>query len=235
MAICSCCYRCCMFPPLNAYDNCPGKLTVVALKHFIYSNDLELPEETTPERYHKHLIVFILNYIAMIPSANLVGFAGQELARKLPKVAGVFLETSLGSITEIILFIALTSQKSPAGVIRSAILGSILANLLLALGACFVSGGATREEQVFHEAVSEVGSGLMLVAGCETPTLRCLHRSLNLLTFLTSRPDRTCCLRDRVHQYIRGQCEWHAVSPGHYSHKSRYCNMPARCVYRVSR
>lgn len=32
--------------------------------------------------------VFTLNYIAMVPSANLVGFAGQELARKLPKVFG---------------------------------------------------------------------------------------------------------------------------------------------------
>ena len=29
---------------------------------------------------------FALNYIAMIPTANLIGFSGQELARKLPKV-----------------------------------------------------------------------------------------------------------------------------------------------------
>ena len=35
-----------------------------------------------------HLWNFILNYIAMVPTANLVGFAGQELARKLPKVFG---------------------------------------------------------------------------------------------------------------------------------------------------
>ena len=35
-----------------------------------------------------HLWVFILNYVAMVPTANLVGFAGQELARKLPKVLG---------------------------------------------------------------------------------------------------------------------------------------------------
>ena len=34
------------------------------------------------------LWVFSLNYIAMVPTANLIGFAGQELARKLPKVAG---------------------------------------------------------------------------------------------------------------------------------------------------
>lgn len=32
--------------------------------------------------------IFTLNYIAIVPSANLLGFAGQELARKLPKVFG---------------------------------------------------------------------------------------------------------------------------------------------------
>lgn len=50
-------------------------------------------------------------------------------------------------------------------VIQAAILGSILANLLLCLGFCFFVGGMNREEQDFDEAISEVGSGLMLVAG----------------------------------------------------------------------
>ena len=35
-----------------------------------------------------HVYIFALNYIAMVPTANLIGFAGQELARKLPKVFG---------------------------------------------------------------------------------------------------------------------------------------------------
>ena len=72
----------------------------------------------------------------MVPSANLVGFAGQELARKLPKVAGVMLETTFGSIVEIILFTVLMVQggNQNVTVIRAAILGSILANLLLCLG-----------------------------------------------------------------------------------------------------
>ena len=113
-----------------------------------------------------HLIIFILNYIAMVPSANLIGFAGQDLARKLPKAGGVLLETSLGSITEIILFVTLVAQRQNLPVVRAAILGAILANLLLCLGLCFIAGGFKREEQVFHEVVSEVGSGLLLVAGC---------------------------------------------------------------------
>lgn len=39
-----------------------------------------------------HVTIFALAYIAMIPCANLIGFAGQELSRKLPHVWGVLIE-----------------------------------------------------------------------------------------------------------------------------------------------
>jgi len=46
----------------------------------------------------------------MVPCANLIGFAGQELSRKLPKVFGILIETTLGSVVEIILFMVLLNQ-----------------------------------------------------------------------------------------------------------------------------
>lgn len=105
----------------------------------------------------------------MIPAANLIGFAGQELARKLPTVLGVILETTLGSVVEIVLFMVLiTGGVGNVPIIQAAILGSILANLLLCLGLCFFVGGIQLHEQEFHEAVSEVGSNLMLVAGSKS-------------------------------------------------------------------
>lgn len=107
----------------------------------------------------------------MVPAANLIGFGGQELARKMPKVIGVIVETTFGSIVEIILFMVLlktSNHNENVPVIKAAILGSILANLLLCLGACFIAGGFKRDEQSFHSAVSEAGSGLMLVAGSMT-------------------------------------------------------------------
>lgn len=57
------------------------------------------------------------------------------------------------------------AENELVAVIQAAILGSILANLLLCLGFCFFVGGLNRDEQDFEEAISEVGSGLMLVAG----------------------------------------------------------------------
>jgi Ca2+:H+ antiporter len=104
----------------------------------------------------------------MIPAANLLGFAGQEFARKVPHVLGVILETTFGALVEIILFMVLIKQgEASVPIIKAAILGSILANLLLCLGFCFFAGGIRtgRKEVHFNEAVTEVGSNLMLVAG----------------------------------------------------------------------
>ena len=123
------------------------------------------------DRPHIHLVTFILNNIAMIPAANLLGFASQEFARKLPKVIGMVVETSLGSVTELVLLMTLLASYNDEGrknyisVIQAAILGSILANLLLCVGMCLVAGGIHRDEVEYDSAVSEVGSNLLLVAG----------------------------------------------------------------------
>ncbi|OAL03276.1 hypothetical protein IQ06DRAFT_269004 [Phaeosphaeriaceae sp. SRC1lsM3a] len=115
-----------------------------------------------------HLAIFITNYIAMLPAANLLGFAGQELSRKMPqKSFAVVLETTFGSVVEIILFMVLLKTSvgnSNVIVIQAAILGSILANVLLCLGCCFIAGGLKNNVQEFHAAVSESGNGLLLVA-----------------------------------------------------------------------
>lgn len=53
-------------------------------------------------------------------------------------------------------------------IIKAAILGSILATMLLCLGLVFFVGGMLREEQSFSDAISEAGSGLLLTAYGDT-------------------------------------------------------------------
>lgn len=55
-------------------------------------------------------------------------------------------------------------SKDMFEVIKAAILGSILATMLLCLGLCFFAGGLYYDEQTFSEAISEAGSGLLLTA-----------------------------------------------------------------------
>lgn len=71
-------------------------------------------------------------------------------------------------------------------VIKAAILGSILANLLLCLGICFFVGGLQRHEQEFHEVVSEVGNGLLLMAGFGLLIPTAFYTSLNGTAGLTA-------------------------------------------------
>lgn len=123
-----------------------------------------------------HLWKFTTAYLAVIPTANLLGFAGQEFARKTSKVAGILIESTFGSIVEIVLFTVLISKHNAEAtgengdegnlipIIQAAILGSILTNLLLCLGLCFFFGGLRQATQKFHSIVSEVGTGLLLVA-----------------------------------------------------------------------
>jgi len=98
-----------------------------------------------------------------------MGFLAQVPSITTDVRSGVILETFLGGIVEIVLFMVLLHNNNASDnlipVIRSAILGSILANLLLCLGACFFFGGIGRNEQDFDPAISEVGNGLLLVAG----------------------------------------------------------------------
>lgn len=106
------------------------------------------------------------------------------LTHHIDIMLGVVLETFLGGIVEIVLFMVLLHKNDATNVfikvIQAAILGSILANLLLCLGACFFVGGMNRDEQTFDEAISEVGSGLLLVAGFGLLIPSAFSRSLQI-------------------------------------------------------
>lgn len=112
---------------------------------------------------HMHLAIFTSSYLAMVPCANLIGFTSFELSRKMHKVLGGILETVLSSTPEMILLLNLL-VKEQYSVIQAAVLGSILATLLLCLGCCFLFGGLKHQEQSFNGAVSELGTDLLLTA-----------------------------------------------------------------------
>ncbi|TRX96890.1 hypothetical protein FHL15_002196 [Xylaria flabelliformis] len=145
---------------------------------------------------------FSLAYIAMVPCANLIGFAGSELAKKMPHMLGVLTETTIGSIVEIILFLVLllgTNNQNRFYIIRAAILGSILATMLLCLGLCFFAAGLRRETATFDSAISEVGTGLLLMAGLGLAIPTIFSRSISITEFNITQID----LDDRTTQLSR--------------------------------
>ena len=100
--------------------------------------------------YAAHLspaIIFSMNAIAIIPLAGLLAYATEAVAARLGDTLGALLNVSFGNAVELILFIILLAAGQ-IEVVQAALLGSILANLLLILGMAFLLGGLRYQEQV---------------------------------------------------------------------------------------
>ncbi|CAO3581519.1 unnamed protein product [Absidia cylindrospora] len=108
-------------------------------------------------------ITFVLNFIAIVPLAKLLGFATEELALYTGEVVGGLLNASFGNAVELIVsIIALT--KNLVIVVQASMLGSILSNLLLVLGMCFWLGGYRYKEQTFNVTAAQTSASLLFIA-----------------------------------------------------------------------
>lgn len=107
--------------------------------------------------------VFITNFLAIIPLASLLAFATEELADKVGQTIGGLLNATLGNAVELIVAIVALS-KGEIRIVQASMLGSILSNLLLVLGCCFVAGGYNRVQQTFNQTAAQTMSSLMAVA-----------------------------------------------------------------------
>jgi len=109
------------------------------------------------------VVTFGTTAIALAMLASLVGEGTEQLgARQGPTVTGI-LQSALGNLPE--LFISLFSlQAGLVVVVQFALIGSILANSLLVLGAAFVVGGLKFGTQRFGARASRSIATLLLLA-----------------------------------------------------------------------
>ncbi|CAI6333152.1 unnamed protein product [Periconia digitata] len=113
--------------------------------------------------YAAHLspaIVFSMNAIAIIPLAGLLAYATEAVAARLGDTLGALLNVSFGNAVELILFIILLAADQ-IEVVQAALLGSILANLLLILGMAFLLGGLRYQEQVYNSTVTQMSACML--------------------------------------------------------------------------
>jgi Ca2+:H+ antiporter len=109
------------------------------------------------------IVVFCVNFVAIIPLAALLSYATEELALYVGEVLGGLLNASFGNAVELIVsIIALTQGKTI--IVQTSLVGSMLSNLLLVLGMCFFFGGINRKEQNFNIVVSGTAASLLALA-----------------------------------------------------------------------
>ncbi|KAL9623746.1 MAG: hypothetical protein Q9160_001976 [Pyrenula sp. 1 TL-2023] len=108
-------------------------------------------------------VTFILNFFAIIPLASLLSFATEELSIPLGQTIGGLMNATFGNAVELIVSIV-ALKNNQIRIVQASMLGSILSNILLVLGCCFVAGGLRYHEQTFNSTVASTMSSLMAVA-----------------------------------------------------------------------
>ncbi|OAR00114.1 hypothetical protein LLEC1_05128 [Akanthomyces lecanii] len=114
--------------------------------------------------------VFTINFFAIIPLAAVLSFATEEISIKLGDALGGLLNATFGNAVELIVSIV-ALRDGQIEVVQSSMLGSILSNLLLVMGMCFLFGGLAHRgtngngsEQVFSAAVAQTTCSLMALS-----------------------------------------------------------------------
>ncbi|MGI9080756.1 MAG: calcium/proton exchanger [Thermoleophilaceae bacterium] len=109
------------------------------------------------------VLVFTAAALGVIPTAAVMGEATEHLAAQTGPGIGGFLNVTFGNAPELIIaFFAL--KEGLQEVVKASIVGSIVGNILLVLGAAMLVGGLGREKQSFNQTGANAQSSMLLLA-----------------------------------------------------------------------
>jgi Ca2+:H+ antiporter len=107
--------------------------------------------------------VFFASALGVIPTAALMSDATEHLAARAGPGIGGLLNVTFGNAPELIIaFFALLEGLQE--VVKASLVGSVLGNSLLVLGASMVVGGWKRERQTFNRTAAHTQAGMLLMA-----------------------------------------------------------------------
>lgn len=109
------------------------------------------------------LLVFILSALGLIPLADLIGEATEQLAIYTGPRVGGLLNATLGNAAELIITI-FAIKEGLLELVKASITGSILGNLLLVLGASLLIGGLKNGVQTFDRRQASLNATMVVLA-----------------------------------------------------------------------
>jgi Ca2+:H+ antiporter len=108
-------------------------------------------------------LVFFSSALGVIPTAALMGRATEELAARSGPGIGGLLNVTFGNAPELIIAL-FALEKGLHEVVKASLVGSILGNILLVMGAAMLVGGLTRERQRFDATAAQAQALMLLLA-----------------------------------------------------------------------
>src|SRR5919204_3517665 len=109
------------------------------------------------------VVIFFVSAVALVPPAAMMGRATEELAERSGNVVGGLLNVTFGNAPELIIAL-FALGKGLHEVVKASLVGSILGNILLVLGAAMLVGGLRKDRQRFDRTAASAQSAMLLVA-----------------------------------------------------------------------
>ncbi len=109
------------------------------------------------------ILIFFAAALGVVPTAALMGRATEELAHRAGPGIGGLLNVTFGNAPELIIAL-FALQAGLQEVVKASIIGSILGNLLLVMGAAMLIGGWGRERQKFVAEAASAQATMLLLA-----------------------------------------------------------------------
>jgi Ca2+:H+ antiporter len=108
-------------------------------------------------------LVFFSSALGVIPTAALMGRATEELAARSGPGIGGLLNVTFGNAPELIIALFALAEGLHE-VVKASLVGSILGNILLVMGAAMLVGGISRERQRFDATAAQAQALMLLLA-----------------------------------------------------------------------
>jgi Ca2+:H+ antiporter len=109
------------------------------------------------------VLVFTAAALGVIPCAAVMGEATEAIAAKTGPGIGGLLNVTFGNAPELIIaFFALLEGLQE--VVKASIVGSVIGNVLLVLGAAMLVGGLRRDKQTFSRTAANAQSAMLMLA-----------------------------------------------------------------------
>jgi Ca2+:H+ antiporter len=130
----------------------------------VYFLGVFLPVAVVLELAHAEpVLVFGAAALAVVPCAAVMGEATEAIAARTGPGIGGLLNVTFGNAPELIIaFFALIDGLQE--VVKASIVGSIVGNILLVMGAAMVVGGIPRDKQTFSRTAATAQSAMLLLA-----------------------------------------------------------------------
>lgn len=109
------------------------------------------------------VIVFATSALGIIPTAALMGRATEELAARSGPGIGGLLNVTFGNAPELIIAL-FALGKGLQEVVKASIVGSIIGNILLVMGAAMLAGGLGRDKQFFNRTGAAIQTSMLMLA-----------------------------------------------------------------------